>query len=296
MDDRHLKIFLTVCATGNMTHAAKQLFMTQPSVSQAVAELEKEYGARLFERLNHHLYLTTAGERLRTYASHILNLSAQAKKELSGLGSAGSIRIGASLTVGTYLLPGLICAYRQEMPDVEVFTQVDNTGVIEKLILQDQLDLGIVEGPVYSAHIAEQTVCDDELIIVCGAGHSFWDRPYIRLEDLSGQAFIIREPGSGTRDVFERTMAEAEANWKIAGVFNNTEAIKQSVRYNLGLAVVPKIAVEEEMARGWVREVKIDGLSLKRKFNLIFHSQKFFTHPLQTFFNGCVQQFKATES
>jgi DNA-binding transcriptional LysR family regulator len=141
-----------------MTHAAKMLFMTQPSVSQVIAELEKEYGVRLFERLNHRLYLTAAGELLRSYASHILNLSEQAKKELSDLGAGGSIRIGASLTIGAHLLPGLINAFSQEMPEVEIFTQVDNTSVIEKLILEDQLDVGLVEGPIYSPHIREEII------------------------------------------------------------------------------------------------------------------------------------------
>jgi len=141
-----------------MTQAAKILYMTQPSVSQAIAELEKEYGVRLFERLSHRLHLTTAGERLRSYASHILNLSEQARKELADLGAGGSIRIGASLTIGAHLLPGIINAYRQEMPSVDIFTLVDNTSVIEKLILEDELDLGLVEGPIYSKHIHEEKI------------------------------------------------------------------------------------------------------------------------------------------
>ncbi len=283
MDFRHFRIFLAVCEAGSMTRAAAGLYMTQPSVSQAVAELEREYGARLFERLNHRLYLTAAGEQLRSYASHILNLAGQARKDLAGLGGAGSLRVGASLTVGAHLLPGLVNAFQAEMPLVEIFTQVDNTIAIEQLILEDQLDLGVVEGQVYSPHVREEALCDDELAVICGPGSAFWDRARLGVADLVGSAFIIREPGSGTRDLFERAMSAAGIGWKIAGVYNNTEAIKQAVRGNLGLAVAPRISVEEEVQRGQLRVLEIEELNLARKFRLVIHHQKFLTPAIETF-------------
>lgn len=287
MNMRQLQIFLTVCDSGSMTAAARTLFMTQPSVSQVISDLEKEYDVRLFERLNHRLYLTAAGDQLRLYANQILHLAEQAKKELADLEGGGSIRIGASLTIGTYVLPGMIDTYRQKMPKVEIFTMVDNTSVIEKLILQDQLDLGLVEGPIHSPFIQEEAFNDDELILICGAGHSLWGRTRIEPGDLAGHAFIIRESGSGTRDIFERVMSELGVIWKIAGVYNNTEAIKQAVRGNLGLAVVPRISVEEEMKQGQVWATEVRGLNLMRKFNLVYHRQKFFTTAIQTFIQTC---------
>jgi LysR family transcriptional regulator, transcriptional activator of the cysJI operon len=287
MDMRQLKIFAAVCDAGNMTRAAEALYMTQPSVSQVIGELEKEYKVRLFERLNHRLYLTEAGERLRIYARQILNLSEQARKELADLAVAGSIRVGASLTVGAHLLPALVEGYRARMPQVEIFTQVDNTSVIEKMLLEDALDLGIVEGPIYSPQIAEEMLRDDALTIICGPSHPLWDQPRVDIALLAGQRFIIRERGSGTRDIFERIMEEAGASWKIAGVYNNTEAIKNAVRANLGLAVVPQIAVEQEVSQGLLRQIDVPGLDLKRKFNLVHHRQKFFTPALQAFVDFC---------
>lgn len=283
MNIRHFHIFITVCEMGTMTRAANVLYMTQPSVSQAINELEKEYGVRLFERLNRRLYLNDAGERLRSYASHILNLSEQAKKELNGLGTGGTIRVGASLTIGAHLLPGIINIFRQEMPQIDTFTRVDNTSIIEKLILEDHLDLGLVEGPTYSPQLREEKLSDDYLIIICGPGHPFWDRQTIELNELSGRAFIMREPGSGTRDIFERAISGVGVNLKIAGVYNNTEAVKQAVRGNLGLAVVPKLSAEEEIDRGLVRSIEVKGLNLRRKFNLVYHRQKFITIAIQTF-------------
>jgi LysR family transcriptional regulator, transcriptional activator of the cysJI operon len=283
MDFRHLNIFLTVCETGNMTHAAKELYMTQPSVSQAIAELEKYYNVRLFERLNHRLYLTAAGEHLRSYARHILNLSEQARKELADLGQGGKLRIGASLTIGAYLLPGLVAAFHAQHPEIEVFTLVDNTALIEEKILGDQLDLGLVEGPVSSAHIAEEAYADDHLVFVASPLHPLANQPVVTVQELSGQAFIVRETGSGTQAIFEHAMLAAQMRWKVAGIYNNNEAVKQAVSANLGLAVVSKIAITEEVRQGKLITLNVQGMSLQRKFNLIYHQQKFFSRAMQLF-------------
>jgi LysR family transcriptional regulator, transcriptional activator of the cysJI operon len=278
---RHLEIFLSVCDHKNMTRAARELYLSQPSVSQAIFDLEAEYGVRLFERLNHRLYLTTSGERLQSYARHILNLSEQVKKELSGQQQAGSIRIGASLTTGTYLLPGVVSAYNKKMPEVEVFTLVDNTNVIEKWILEDRIDLGLVEGPVSSTDIVKRNLRDDRLVVICAPGHPLSQRKKISAADLSDGKFIIRESGSGTRAIFETATREAGIAWKIAGIYNNTESIKHAVRVNLGLAVVSWISIEEEIKLGQIVPLEIQDLKLVRKFNLIYHRQKFFTKAMQ---------------
>ena len=283
MNFRHLKIFITVCEVGNMTRAAKELYMTQPSVSQAIIELEKYYGVRLFERLNHHLYLTAPGERLLSYAQHILNLSEQAEKELAGLGQDGSLRIGSSLTIGAYLLPGLVADFHQQNPQVDVFTRVDNTNVIEQLLLEDKLDLGLVEGPTFSAHIVEEFICPDDLVFIASPQHPLAKSGKRPAQDLTGQAFIVREAGSGTQNIFEHAMHAAGVNWKTAGVYNNNQAVKQAVSANLGLAMVSKIAIAEEVQQGKIVPLEIEGISIRRKFNLVYHQQKIFTRAMQLF-------------
>ncbi len=277
MNFRHLKIFTTVCDHPTTTSAAKALYLSQPSVSQAITELEAYYGVRLFERLNHRLYLTPAGERLRSYARHILNLEEQVKKELSEQKEAGTLRLGASLTIGTYLLPKLVSTFCERMPEVEVFTVVDNTEVIEKLILEDHLDLGLVEGTVKSPYIVEKIIRDDDLVVICAPKHPLSTRKKVAISDLAGLPFFSRESGSGTRVVFENAMLEAGLIWKNAGVYNNIEAIKQAVRANLGLAVVPRISIEEELKEGTIVQIRVNGLKLMRKFSFIYHRQKFFT-------------------
>ncbi len=287
MNLRHYQIFLAVCETGTMTGAARRLYMTQPSVSQVISELEREYSVRLFERLNHRLFLTEAGEQLRSYASHMVNLSNQVKKELAELGSAGTIRVGASQTVGAYLLPQILRKYRTKKPDVDLYSIVDNTRVIENLVLEDQIDLGVVEGAIHSKYIQQETLCDDDLVVICGKGHPFWQKVRIDITDLEGQAFIIRESGSGTRDLFEKVMGKAGTNWKIAGVYSNTEPIKKAVSENLALAVVPKISIVDEQKLGLVREVAVSGVDFRRKFNLVVHRQKYLTAAILSFIEVC---------
>jgi LysR family transcriptional regulator, transcriptional activator of the cysJI operon len=293
MNFRHLRIFLTVCEVGNMTQAAKKMYMAQPTVSQAIAELEKYYDVRLFDRLNHKLYLTAAGERLQTYAHHILNISEQARKELADLNQAGLVRIGASLTVGTYLLPDLVVDFRQQSPMVEIFTLVDNTTVIEQKILEDQLDLGIVEGPVTSQHIVEEMYSNDHLVFIASPSHLLANKENITFRELANQPFIVREAGSGTQTIFEHAMQASEVPWKVAGIYNNIEAIKQAVIANLGLAVVSKIAVTNEVNQGKLVALPVQGISLKRKFNLIYHRQKFFTKAMQAFWDTSLEALKS---
>lgn len=322
MNLRRLKIFLTVCESMNMTRAAEVLYMTQPSVSQAVAELERELDIRLFERLNHRLYLTEAGRRLQSYARHILNLVEQAHQELSELSHGGRLRVGASLTIGTHLLPQVAACFQTLHPEVDLVTLVDNTSVIEALILEDRLDLGLVEGRLNSLDILEKFIQNDDLIIIGAPNHplfqlvsrirpgelpdlgvragvnspspqnldarieipndAFHQYPF-QARDLAGEGFIVREDGSGTRELFQSAMREADIPWKIAGVYNNIEAIKQAARQNLGLGVVPEISVEQELRSGVLFPIRISELRLTRKFNLIYHRQKYFTKAMLAF-------------
>ncbi|GAP21528.1 LysR family transcriptional regulator [Leptolinea tardivitalis] len=283
MNIRHLTVFLSVCDYMNMTMAAKSLYMSQPSVSQMISDLEKYYDTRLFERLNHRLFLTEAGKRLQSYARHIINLEAQAKKELSDLNHAGILRIGASQTVGAYFLPDAIAKYKDRFPDVEIFSRVDNTREIESLLLEDKLDFGLVEGMVHSDDILEETFLYDDLAIVCSSKHPLMKLPSVKPEQLAEFPFIVREDGSGTKEIFTTQMNAAGIPWKEAGVYNSTEAIKLAVLNNLGLGVLPIVAIQQELMEKTIHIVPISELKLRRKFCLIYHRQKYFTSTMKEF-------------
>jgi len=283
MNIRHLTVFLTVCDHMNMTRAAEELFMTQPSVSQMIAELELYYQSRLFERLNRRLYLTEAGKRLQSYARHIINLEGEAKKNLADLNGGGVLRIGASQTIGAYLLPEIIAQFKNRFPDVEVFSRVENTREIEQFLLADTLDIAMLEGSIHSSELKEEPFLDDDLSVVCAPGHPLIKIPHLSARDLSPYGFIIREEGSGTREIFASQMHSAGIQWKEAGIYNTTDAIKNAVQNNLGLGILPILAMQQEIMDGTIHLLHVTDLNLRRKLNLVFHRQKYFSNAMNSF-------------
>jgi len=285
---RHLRIFIEVCDSGGMTAAAEKLYMTQPSVSQAIAELEGHYNVKLFERLGRKLYITAAGNRLLSYARHIINLNERLEREIRVISENGILRVGASVTVGTCILSEVIKAFLNRCLNVEVTTTVDNTKVIEEMILSDKIDIGLVEGFIHSPDIIEEPFYDDELVLICHSKHPWAVKGYIAAEELDGCPFIIREKGSGTRELFEAEMAVAGLKWTTVGVYNNAEAIKNAVAAEMGVAVISRLAVEREVQMGDIKIVEIKGLHFMRKFNLVYHKNKFFSNALLKFKEVCL--------
>lgn len=286
---RHLRIFIEVCDSGGMTAAAEKLYMAQPSVSQAIAELEGHYNVKLFERLGRKLYITAAGNRLLSYARHIINLNERLEREIRVISENGILRVGASVTVGTCILSEVIKAFLNRCLNVEVTTTVDNTKVIEEMILFDKIDIGLVEGFIHSSDIIEEPFYDDELVLICHSKHPWTVKGYIAAEELDGCPFIIREKGSGTRELFEAEMAVAGLKWTTVGVYNNAEAIKNAVAAEMGVAVISRLAVEREVQRGDIKIVEIKGLHFMRKFNLVYHKNKFFSNALLKFKEVCLR-------
>jgi LysR family transcriptional regulator, transcriptional activator of the cysJI operon len=285
---RHFKIFVAVCDTMNMTSAAEALFMSQSAVSQAIAELENHYDVRLFERLSRKLYLTQAGQKLLSYARHIIRMNAEVEDDMKTLHQNGSIRVGASVTIGAYVLPKLVSRFRQSNPktDIEVFE--DNTEKIEKLILHDQIDIGLVEGETSSPDVLNRTFMDDELVLVCSADHRFASCSPIDPKELEQEEFIIREKGSGTRKTFEDMMTANGLTWKVSWTCNNADTIKMAVAEGLGISVISIRAIVNETVAGSLCRVSINGIQFKRQFKIIYHRNKYLTESMKQFIELCI--------
>lgn len=288
MGIRHLKIFACVCSEGSMSGAAKKLFMAQPSVSQAIMELERHYGVVLFERLGRRLYITAAGKKLLDYARHIINLHEQLEREMRDLSSKGGVRIGASMTVGSCILVDMVKRFKQTSPGSNVESVVDNTSVIEEMLLLDQVDIGVVEGAVHSAELTVKPFMDDELVLVCAADHPWALTGEVDLKELEAADFIVREQGSGTRELFESVMAANEVKWKMVGVYNNAETIKNAVAAGLGVSVISRMAVENELEKGMLVAVQIRGMSFRRKFSIVHHKNKYISEAMKWFMDSCI--------
>jgi len=287
---RHLKIFVAVCDKMNMTAAAETLFMSQSAVSQAVSELERHYDVRLFERLSKKLYLTQAGQKLLSYARHMIRMDTEVEKDMKTLHESGSIRIGASVTVGAHVLPELVSRFNRCDPqtDIEVFE--NNTEIVENLILHDQIDIGLVEGETASPDILNLEFMEDELVLICGANHRFADIPVIKPYELEQENFIIREKGSGTRKTFEDRMTANHLTWKVSWTCNNADTIKMAVAQGLGVSVISRRAVVNEVKSGLLRIISIEGIRFERTFKIIYHKNKFLSEAMKKFIALCTSE------
>jgi DNA-binding transcriptional LysR family regulator len=284
---RHFQIFVAVCDAMNMTAAAKSLFLSQSAVSQAISEMERHYGVRLFERLSRRLYLTEAGENLLGYARHIIRLNRDAEGEMRSLCKNGVIRVGASVTIGSCVLPGLISDFQHENPECLVRVTEDNTMQVEQMILSDRLDLGLVEGETILPDILSRPFLEDTLVLICGAEHPFAGRAWVEPEELERENFILREVGSGTRKTFEDAMNESGLTWKETWTCNNADTIKAAVAAGLGVSVISRRAVRKEAEYGLLHIVGINGLTFRRRFRVVYHKNKYLTEPMKRFIGFC---------
>lgn len=287
MNLRHLSIFISVYDHGSMTAAAEKLFMTQPSVSQTIAELERHYQVPLFERFGKKLYLTEAGQQLQAYARHILHLCQEAEEKMKNISEFGTLRIGASMTIGITVLNRLIQELLELNPNLKIIPRIDNSGVVEEMLLSAKADLGLIEGQIHSSDLIAKPFMEDELILVCAPNHPWANKDSIQAEELKDQGFIVREEGSGTREVFASVMLSHKIPWKIAGIHNNPESTKNAVAANLGVAVISKLLVQKEIQRGELVPVQIHGISFKRHFHLVYHKNKYFTTGMKQFADLC---------
>jgi DNA-binding transcriptional LysR family regulator len=270
-----------------MTAAAKTLFMSQSAVSQAIAELEKYYDVNLFERLSRKLYITQEGEKLLNYALNITRMNTDLENDMKSLCKKGFIRIGASVTVGAYFLPQLITEFKKISPETEIIVFEDNTEKIELMILNSEIDIGLVEGEIVSSDIINEEFMDDELVLICGKNHEFSKLNIIKPFQLEQENFIIREKGSGTRKTFEDIMDKNNLSYKANWICNNADTIKLAVAEGHGISVISKLSVINEVKSNLLLEKKIKGIEFKRKFKLIYHKNKFFTEPINKLMDLC---------
>lgn len=235
MSIRHLRIFITVASLQNMSAAAEQLFITQPSVSQAIKELEQYYGVRLFERLSKKLYLTQSGDALLKYATHLIQSFDEMETMMKNKSDVISLRIGASITVGGSLINRILNEFNEQHPKIKTQVMIRNTRKIERLLLSSKLDVALVEGKVSSKDLISKSVYEDQLILVVGKQHPFYGCDKLSIYDLQGQDIIAREEGSGTKIIFDNILKEYRVDVFERWSSSDTLSIKQAAIQSRGL-------------------------------------------------------------
>ena len=283
MTFRKLEIFYTVAEILNMTKASKILYISQPSISQVIKELESDMEVQFFQRIGRKLYLTEEGKVFKGYALRMLNLYRESTEVIRDMKELrrGNIKLGASTTIGTYLLPDIVADFKREYPHIDIDLFIDNTDIISKELLKNKLDIAFVEGPVYEEELRQQKIWDDKLVFI-SSRESTWDKVITR-EDISNEVLILREKGSGSRKVFEKAIGE-ERNRDVF-VFGSTEAIKRAVKKGIGIACVSSLAIADEVTREELRVSEIEGLEIKRDLNILYHKDKQFSSLIEEFLN-----------
>ena len=270
-----------------MRAAAERLHISQPSVSQAVRELESYYNIKLFERLSQRIYITETGKKLLPYARHIIDSFETMEGFINDTSAGNVIRVGGSVSVGTRLLPPMIKSLENEVPDVDVCVIVDNTAAIEGKIQRSELDIAVVEGIVRSDELVKKDIYDDELVLVVGPEHELFNHPGIKLKELTKHALISRESGSVERNQFEQFLLEHDIKMKNKWSCSNTETIKKAVLNGEGIAILSRMVIEKEIAAGEVRVLNVENTRLKRKIKLIYHKNKYISQSMKQFIDIC---------
>lgn len=282
MTIRHLKIFIEVVDSGKMSTAAAKLFISQPTVSQAIRELEEHYGVLLFERLCKKLYITEKGRRLLSYARNVVKQFDDMEEMMFQANYVEKIRIGATNTVGNCILSDVIKSFREINPPIEVYSYVNNTKDIEEKLLKSELDIGIVEGRVKSPDLISIPEVNDCLILACSTKHPFAKKKILKLEDLVNESFAMREQGSGTRELFERYMVENGMPIRIVFEGNSSSSIKKAVIENQCLAVISIRLVEEEVKSGQIHVIQNIDCDWDRYFSVVYHKNKAVTSEMKS--------------
>lgn len=278
MNFRKLNIFYETANSLNMTEVGKRLYISQPSVSQAIKEMEKELGVSLFDRIGKKLYLTHEGEVYLKYVKRILNLYDEVKITLenSRTNINGKIRVGASTTIGVYIIPEIVKHFLTKNSDVEISIVIENTTAIEKMIIDNIVDIAFVEGNVKCTEVLEEQIISDRLIFIKSKDTNLYNNKKLPL--------IMREEGSGTRDIVESTLRINQIDYNILMELGSTEAILKVVEVGLGVACVPYICAQEKIKQGLLEELKIEGIdNIKRDFKLIYHQDKFLSNTMNAF-------------
>jgi len=288
LEDHKLRVFCTVAETKSFSKASEIIHLTQPAVSLQIQALEETYETKLFDRSSSTVALTPAGEILYRYAKEILTLYAQADKdigEITGL-VKGSISIGASTTIGNYLLPSVIADFKTKNPKIKIHLLVGNTKRVVELLNAGNLDLGMVEGEVTKYKIISEKLLADELTLIVPSAHPWAKKRDISMLDVIKEPFIFREEGSGTRQVIEKYFQSrgiSVQNMNITTVLGSTEAIKESVENGIGMSIVSKWAVRREMRYGSVQPVKFKEGRMLRDFSLIFNKSTVTSYAVDEF-------------
>lgn len=288
MEDHKLKVFCTVAETKSFSKTSEIIHLTQPAVSLQIQALEEKYETKLFDRSSSTVTLTPAGEILYKYAKEILTLYTSAEKAIgkqTGL-VKGSLTIGAGSNIGNYILPSLITEFRQSHPKSKIYLIVSNSRRVIELLNAGNIDLGLVEGDVSRQKMIVKKLLFDELVLIVPPGHHWAKKKEVSIAELGKEPFIIREPGSATRQMMEKFLGRHGItlhDLRISAILGSTEAIKDAVENGLGISIISRWAARKENKYGTLQFLTIKEEKMVRDFSLIINKNSVSSNSLEEF-------------
>jgi DNA-binding transcriptional LysR family regulator len=290
MEDHKLRVFCAVAETKSFSKASEVIHLTQPAVSLQIQAMEELYETRLFDRSGNTINLTPAGEILYKRAKEILALYAEAQQNISEITGAikGSLSIGASSTIGNYLLPHIISAFKKKVPQVNISLVVSNTKTITERLNAGEIDIALVEGDVSKQRFSVETLLSDELVVIMSPAHPWAERRNLPAIELTKEPLILREEGSGTRQIILKHLEEHGIKLdqlKITLVMGSTEAIKGAVEEGIGVSIMSGWAVRKAFKLGLLKAATFKDLKFHRNFSIISPKRNYSTHTAREFLN-----------
>lgn len=284
---RQLEIFVAISQTESITRACEHLALSQSATSTALIELEKQFSSQLFDRVGKSLRINELGRQVLPKAVALLDQAKEIEQLLQGASQVAYLNIGATLTVGNYLASLLVAKFLRNYPHSQVQLKVNNTQTIVQQLAHHALDLGLIEGECNHPDMTVVPWIADELVAFAAPNHPLTQQAHVSRDELLAQPWIVREPGSGTRDTFDRGFGADYAKVQIQLTLEHTEAIKRAVEAGLGIGCLSRLALKDAFARGSLVPLVCPDLTFQRQFYFVWHQQKFQTAGMRLFLDLC---------
>ncbi|WP_312978419.1 DNA-binding transcriptional regulator YeiE [Atlantibacter sp.] len=281
---RQLEVFAEVLKSGSTTQASQMLALSQSAVSAALTDLEGQLGVQFFDRVGKRLVVNEHGRLL--YPRVVALLEQAGEIEQLFRNDNGAIRVYASSTIGNYILPEIIARYRRDFPDLPLELSVGNTQDVVNAIIDFRADVGFIEGPCHMAEIVTEPWLDDELVVFAAPDNALVNGP-VTLESLAAAPWILRERGSGTREIVDYLLLSHLPRFHLSMELGNSEAIKHAVRHGLGISCLSRRVIAEQLAAGTLVELELPLSRPVRTLYRIHHRQKHLSRALQRFIGYC---------
>ncbi len=283
---RQIEVFTEVLKSGSTTQASQVLSLSQSAVSAALADLENQLGVQLFDRVGKRLVLNEHGRLLYPRAVGLLEQAGEIEQLFRE--DSGAIRLFASSTIGNYLLPGMIAAYRRDFPALPLEMSVGNSQDAIQAVADFRVDIGLIEGPCHEPDIISTPWLEDELVVFAAPDSALLQQP-VTLVSLAAAPWILRERGSGTREIVDYQLLSHLPQFQLGMELGNSEAIKHAVRHGMGISCLSRRVIADLLEAGTLAEVAVPLPRLTRTLYRIHHRQKHLSNALNRFLAYCCE-------